>query len=203
MTTTRNMYKLLKSFIEKYTDLPSSEWQIIEKAFHKNEYKKDTMLLTEGNICGKFYFIESGIVRFFYNVDGNEITKVFTVAPYCFTSKTSFIKQEIANESIQVIDNAIIWETTYSNYKELESLNSWRIFIQKILAEVQEFAENFHLASKTKTAEIRYQKFCERYHPGIIQKIPLKYISSFLGIAPQSLSRIRKKSIVKLRKKLT
>ncbi len=186
------MCKQLKGLIKKYTELPLSEWQIIENAFHKNEYKKDSILLTEGSICRKFYFIETGIVRFFYNIDGNEITKVFTVAPYCFTSKNSFLKQIAAPENIQIIDKAIIWETTYSKYKELELLNSWRIFIQKLLSEIQEFAEEFHLQSKTETADIRYKRFCERYHPSIVQKIPLKYLSSFLGIAPQSLSRIRK-----------
>lgn len=182
----------LKGFIEKYTDLPSTEWQNIESAFQRKEYKKDIFLLKEGSICRKFYFLETGIVRFFYNVDGNEITKVFTVAPYCFTSKNSFLKQIAAPENIQVIDKAIIWETTYSKYKELEQLNSWSTFIQKLLSEIQEFSEEFHLQSKTETADIRYKRFCERYHPSIVQKIPLKFLSSFLGIAPQSLSRIRK-----------
>jgi len=182
-----------KTFIEQYTILPLTEWQIIKNSFQKKEYKKNSFILEEGSICRHFYFLESGLIRYFYNVDGNDITKVFTIAPYCFTSKTSFIKQTISKESIQVIDKAIVWETTYSKYKELEMLDSWRIFIQKILNEIQEFAEEFLLEAKTETADIRYQKLYDKYHPSIIQKIPLKYLSSYLGIAPQSLSRIRKK----------
>jgi len=65
--------------------------------------------------------------------------------------------------------------------------------MKKLLNEIQEFSENFYFEIRTITAEERYKRILKDYPEEIVNKIPLKYLSSFLGIAPQSLSRIRKK----------
>lgn len=65
--------------------------------------------------------------------------------------------------------------------------------MRKILNEIQEYTDEFFLEAKTETAETRYKNLLEKYPASLIQNIPLKHLASFLGIAPQSLSRIRKK----------
>lgn len=180
-----------KEFISRYVDLSSDDWRDIQKEFKKVEFQKNETILHEGKICKYFYFLESGLLRFYYNIDGQEITKTFTIAPYCFTSKTSFRTQSAANESIQALEKTVVWQITYDEYRKLEKLNSWNIFIRKLLNEVQEFTETLMLESKIQTAETRYKNLLENYPAPLIQKIPLKYLSSFLGIEPQSLSRIR------------
>ncbi len=117
---------------------------------------------------------------------------MFTIAPYCFTSTLSFRNQKPAEESIQALEKAIVRQTTYSKMNELAKINSWNIFIRKLVNEVQEFTESFLTEVRTETAEKRYEKLLDNYSD-LIHKIPLKHLSSFLGIAPQSLSRIRKK----------
>ena len=69
---------------------------------------------------------------------------------------------------------------------------SWAEFARKITQEVQFFTEEILLELQTETAEVRYEKMLE-ISPNLLQRIPLKYLASYLGIAPQSLSRIRKK----------
>ncbi len=90
-----------------------------------------------------------------------------------------------------------MWRLSFDQYKKLEELNSWNIFIRKLLNEIQEYAESFYLDIRTMTAENRYRKILTEYPDELVQKIPLKHLSSFLGVAPQSLSRIRKKIINK------
>jgi CRP-like cAMP-binding protein len=180
-----------KEFINRYVQLSPDDWQIIYKEFKKVEFLKNDIILQEGKICRHFYFFERGLIRFYYNIEGEEITKTFTIAPYCFTSKVSFRNQSPANESIQALEETTAWQITYGQYKKLEKVNSWNIFIRKLLNEIQEFMEKLMLESKTQTAEIRYKHLLENYPASLVQKIPLKYLSSFLGIAPQSLSRIR------------
>ncbi|MBN2730194.1 MAG: Crp/Fnr family transcriptional regulator [Bacteroidales bacterium] len=182
-----------KSFIEKYTPVSESDWELIENVFERKECKKHEFILEEDQICRHFWFLESGLIRFFYHVDGEDITKTFTIAPFVFTSRISFRKQEPANEGIQVLEDAIIWQCSKEGYLRLEKLNSWNIFMRKILNEIQEFSEVFYKEAKTMTAEARYRKLLQDYPADLIQKIPLKHISSLLGVAPQSLSRIRKK----------
>ncbi len=183
----------LREFIENYTKLTDSEWYSIELLFEIKEFNKNEIILEEGKICRYFYYLESGLIRFYNTIDGIDLTKTFTIAPYCFTSKISFRKQMASNEGIQALEKTKVWQISNVNYKKLEGLNSWNIFMRKLLNEIQEFSESFYLDIRTMTAEERYLKILEEYPNALIQKIPLKHLSSFLGIAPQSLSRIRKK----------
>jgi CRP/FNR family transcriptional regulator, anaerobic regulatory protein len=183
----------LREFIENYSKLTELEWHSIEQLFENRVFNKNEMILEEGKVCRYFYFLESGLIRFYYNIDGNDITKTFTIAPYCFTSKISFRKQTPSLEGIQALEKTEVWQITYNDYRKLEGLNSWNIFIRKLLNEIQEFSESFYLEIRTMTAEDRYKKLLVEYPNELLQKIPLKHLSSFLGIAPQSLSRIRKK----------
>jgi CRP-like cAMP-binding protein len=182
----------LRKFIENYTKLPDSDWQIIQQAFVRREFAKNEILVEEGQVCKYFYFLEKGLVRYFINSDGNDVTKFFTTAPYCFTSKNSFRNQIAADESIQALDDLVIWQTTFKQANELLELKSWGEFVRKFLHEVQNHFEEELMEVKSKTAEQRYFMLLEK-HPAEVDKIPLKYLSSYLGIAPQSLSRIRKK----------
>ena len=181
---------LLREFIEKYTALSEADWQTIEPLFTRREFRKNELILEEGKICRSFYFLESGLIRFYYDVDGTDMTKTFAIAPYCFTSTISFRKQAASGEGIQALEATVVWQVSHLNYKELEKLNSWNIFMRKLLNEIQEYSESFYLELRTMTAEDRYKKLLALYPATLLKKIPLKHLSSFLGIAPQSLSRI-------------
>jgi hypothetical protein len=74
----------------------------------------------------------------------------------------------------------------------LYRLKSWTDFARKIIQEVQFFTEEILEELQTETAELRYKKMLQN-SPALLQRIPLKHLASYLGIAPQSLSRIRKK----------
>jgi CRP-like cAMP-binding protein len=182
----------LKLFIEKHTELPKAEWEEITKYFDKRTIKKDEILLAEGKVCKYLYFLESGLLRFYILKDGNEITKFFTIAPYFFTSQASFNSGKPATENIQALENATIWRISKKQTEELFVLKSWNSFARKIIQEVQFFTEQILEEIQTETAEMRYNKMLTQ-NPELVQRIPLKHLASFLGIAPQSLSRIRKK----------
>ena len=186
------MLDSFKNFIEKYTVLPDNEWEIIKQVCEKKEFSKNEVFLKEGNVCRYFYFLETGLIRFFIYKDGNEITKMFTAAPNCFTSTSSFRNQVPANENLQSIERSVVWQIPCSKLEVLSKLNSWNTFIRKFVNEVQEFTEDFLMEVRTETAEERYKKLLNKYSD-VVLRIPLKYLSSFLGIAPQSLSRIRKR----------
>ncbi len=184
--------KEFRKFVEQYEKIPDADWELISARFRKNILPKNCNLLEQGKICKNLYFLENGLLRFFVLRDGTESTKFFTIAPYCFTSQASFNLKKPANEYIQTIEKSIIWETTYKENEELLNLKSWNSFARKITQEVQFFTEEILEELQTETAENRYQKLLNN-QPELLQRIPLKHLASFFGVAPQSLSRIRKK----------
>ncbi len=183
---------ILRKFIENYISLSTDEWKQIAGCFEKRIIEKGEVILQEGKVCKHLYFLESGLFHFYINKNGNNITKFFTEAPYFFTSQASFNAQKPATESIQAIEKSIIWQISYKQVNDLYKLRIWTDFARKIIQEVQFFTEEILEELQTETAEFRYEKILKN-NPALLKRIPLKTLASYLGIAPQSLSRIRKK----------
>ena len=178
-------------FIETFTSLKEEEWSSIAACLTRKYYKKEEILLTAGTVCKKLYFLESGYLRYFLLIDGEEVTKYFTEPPYCFTSQRSFDHQIPTDDYIQALEDSHVWEMNRSDAFALCRYASWNEFIRKLVLEVQFYTEEIMNELQSKTAEERYSELLTNGSL-ILQKVPLKYIASYLGIAPQSLSRIRK-----------
>ena len=184
--------KPLKQFIEKYTDLSNKDWELIEKSFERKEFLKDELILAEGKICRYFYFLEEGLVRFYNNHDGEDLTIYFVDAPYCFSDKESLHHGIPAKVNIQALSKCVVWQTSIDKIQEFSKLASWEAFTKNLIREITQYIEQLMITNKILSAEERYLKLLE-VHPDLTNRVPLKYLAGFLGIAPQSLSRIRKK----------
>ena len=101
-----------RKFIENYTPISDEDWQIIAQCLEFKVFEKNEIILNEGEICKHLYFLESGLLRYYLNKDGNEVTKFFTIAPYCFTSQVSFNQEKPATENIQAIEKSVVWQLT-------------------------------------------------------------------------------------------
>lgn len=181
-----------RKFVEKYQKIPDEDWLEVASYFRKSIFSKNEFILREGKICRKLYFLESGLLRYFILKDGIEITKFFTIAPYCFTSQASFNNRVPSRENIQTIEDVVVWEINYEDNHKLLALKSWNAFARKITQEVQFFTEEILEELQSETAETRYLKMLINQGE-LLQRLPLKILASYLGIAPQSLSRIRRK----------
>ena len=188
----------LRQFILQYTPISEPDWQTISDCLIRREMKRETLLLEEGKTCKHLYFLEKGLLRFFVWKDGLDITKYFTDVPYVFTSQKSFNQQVPAQESIETLEDSIIWQMTYGDAQRLLELKSWSTFIRLLVQEVQTYTEEILEALQTQTAEQRYKLLLQQ-DADLVQRVPLKHLASYLGIAPQSLSRIRKKMQQQLR----
>lgn len=183
-----------RQFITQYVYLSNEDWGRIEQNLTQLTLQKGQLLLKQGQVCRHLYFIEQGLLRFFVEDTRKEFTKFFTVAPFAFTSQKSFNLRQPSAENIQALEKSIIWQMGVDDANALLELTAWNTFIRKLIQQVQDYTENILQEMQSKTAEQRYRQMLTNNSP-LLQRVPLKYIASYLGVEPQSLSRIRKSSL--------
>lgn len=180
------------NFITNIIQLTDDEISFIKSQNQFETYKKGTLLLSEGELCKLTYFIMKGCIRSYYLIDGEEKTTEF------FTEKQgvitiSYIKNQPSEyylicleDSVVAVSNAERTQKLIENVPKLESL-----IIQmngELLAQNQEALDDF----KNLNPEMRYLKLLKT-RPDLLQRISLFHLASYLGITPESLSRIRKR----------
>jgi CRP-like cAMP-binding protein len=156
-------------------------------------YKKGKLILKAGAVCSHVYFIRKGAIRGFTKEEGKDITTWITAENEMVTSITSFDLQVPALENIQAIENCDLLAMTFDDLQQLYiQLPEFNIVTRKLLERYYRDAEGRAFISRLTKAESKYIHFL-RIHSHLSNRIPLKYIASYLGIAEETLSRVRKK----------
>ncbi len=182
----------IKEYIENITTLSVSEWNFMASLFVRREFEKGAKLISLGEIEKYLSFIEEGVVRYYIPDEEKELTFAFNFDKEFTCAYDSFITRLPAKYEQQTLSRTVIWSISYSNlqkvYKQTHTGNFWgryaaeKLFLQKSEREI---------ALLQNTAKERYLDLLQsKSH--ILQKVPLKYIASYLGVTPQALSRIRK-----------
>lgn len=153
---------------------------------------KTDFLLREGKVCKHLYFLESGAIRGFYNLEGKEITHWFAFAPEFVTSFHSFITASPSVENIQLLEGSVLHSISKEKLDALlnrhpDAERLLRMAYEKYYIRLEERFVN----AQFKTAKERYADLLQQT-PHIIERVPLGYIASYLGISAETLSRIRK-----------
>jgi CRP-like cAMP-binding protein len=184
--------------------MPFSENKIFKENYEKYKYlfkeirvKSKTILLREGEISRKIFFIKEGCLRMAFNNKGKDITFQFFFENQPVASIESFMSEQPSQFSLETIEQSII--------KVLQKKD-----FEKIMREVPELKDALHelmferlgrysklfLSFIKDTPELRYIDLLHS-EPHILQRVPQHYIASYLGITPVSLSRIRNKLLKK------
>lgn len=149
-------------------------------------------LLEPGQVCRHLYFLEEGLIRFYYVHDGEERNRYFLHEAYVFTEQTSFRQEIPSTEGIAAISAARVLRMSRTQAYALLALPAWNTFVRELVQELQSLTEQQMTEMMTLTAEARYRRMLEG-EPALMRQLPLVHLASYLGIAPPSLSRIRKK----------
>lgn len=183
-----------QAFVAKKVSLTPDEWQRTVQSLETISLTANALLLKEGQVCEYLYFVNQGLMRFFVTgADGKDTTKFFTPEHQLFSSQQSFATQTPSRENIETLENTELLAISYGALQVLYGdIPKWHTFIRRVLQEVNVMTEQIYLDSITITAEDRYRKLL-RDEPYLAQRAALKHIASYLGVTPESLSRIRKK----------
>ncbi|MES2113000.1 MAG: Crp/Fnr family transcriptional regulator [Bacteroidota bacterium] len=159
---------------------------LIEEAFPRK-----TLLLKAGQVSQRIYFIKKGFTRAYYTKGENEFSTWFMGEDEFIISVYSFFSRRPSFESIEVLEDCIVqsinWDQLQAIYKQYPEFNlTGRIITEQYYIRSEERAIQLQTLSSKK----RYEKLLRDY-PGILQKVSLGQIASYLGIKQETLSRIR------------
>lgn len=183
---------LIKHF-EQHVDLEDAEIEFIKDNIPVKKIKKNQLLLAKGETSKEFYFILKGSVRLFYMTDFEEKTAFFYFENMFVSSYESFTKQVPSKHYLQTIEDSVIAIISFEVAHKLLELFSKFDFLARVMMEeelivCQEIISSFI----TQNAEKRYLKLIsDKKH--LLQRIPQYHLATFLGVAPETLSRIRKR----------
>lgn len=184
------MQDLLFDFISRYVSLTEGEREAILSLAIFHSVKKHTILLKEGERSDDGYFVLKGCIRTYYIIDGEEKTTAFytemeALTPHCVISKApSEYYISCVNDTILLVSNPDMETEIFSKFPKFETL--CRILAEEFLAKQQINFDEF----KTSSPEQRYLNLLQK-RPDLIQRVPQHQLASYLGIKPQSLSRLR------------
>jgi CRP-like cAMP-binding protein len=187
------LYQKLKKQILSIAPFTEKELETICNCFESNSYSQKDLMVTTGVVSNKIHFIIEGLIRLYYTKDGKEITTYLACNDDFVSSYSSFINQTPSFEAIQCIEACETLEITYDKMQHLYKTIPQFEKIGRVMAEKNYLCMvDRVLKLQMVPAKEKYQDFLKSSQPKIVQRTPLIYIASFLGITPESLSRIRK-----------
>jgi CRP-like cAMP-binding protein len=193
------MLDKLKEYCKRIVPLTDNELKLIDKYFEPTSFNKKDYLLTDGKICNFIAFISEGAIRHFHLKNGIEKTCDISFANSWVTDFQSFTSGTSCIMNLQALENTTAIVITKKNLIELyKECGKYETFGRLMAEQVAQRATEIAMSLSSDKPEERYLNLIKS-HPDIFQRVQQKYIANFLGVSPESLSRIRKR-IVKKRK---
>lgn len=187
------MHEKLIALITSSVKIDIKDSEIICRYFEPLHAPKGTVLEKDQTIPSYLYFIVSGIVRQYKLTEtGNEITTHLNCPPGFITSYNHFSAQTVSDENTACITTCELLRISHSNMQDaINKYDFFKQFSREILTASLAYNEQRTLELTTLTAPERYRKLLST-QPELVKYVPVQHLASFLGIHPESLSRIRR-----------
>ena len=183
----------LYAYLLQLIPLTNEAWSDIQQRLTHRTYRKGELLVAEGKVCKEIAFITKGSFRLFKTIDGIAPTTYFSFERDWISAYSSFLSQAPSYVSIQAMEEAELLVLSYDDMQYLYAHHPvmerfGRLMAEHLFACIDERMHSLLL----KTPEERYLK---TLHDNSIyfERVPQHYIASYLGVAPESLSRIRRR----------
>jgi CRP/FNR family transcriptional regulator, anaerobic regulatory protein len=181
----------LSAHLKKLHNISEETHRFLATQFEEVRYPAKHIFQKEGDICQKVGILHKGLVRNYFNRNNRECTAWFDFDGGLIGSMYSFLTQTPYSESIEMLEDCIVYEMTYEKvFKARAQFDDFNVLVNNVVLDGY-----FQMEERTKnlmayTAVERYHLFFDT-HPDLINRIPVKYLASFLGVTPETLSRIR------------
>jgi len=185
--------EILSNYLSEILKVPKEAISACTSFYTEKKVKKGEFLLREGEVCNGTYFVEKGLLRM-YSIDKNGKEHIIQFAPetWLISDRSSLFFNENSSYFIDAVEDSEVLLLKNEFFQKLhiqfpETVESNDILLQKHIRNLQRRV-NALLAD---TAEERYLDFIKMY-PNLMLRVPQWMVASYLGITPESLSRVRK-----------
>ena len=186
-------FEFLKKALSSKVELSDNEWEDLSSRWITLSFAKNEMITNLNEVEKYFYFVASGVQRAYFLRDGQEICVGFSFDHSYSGLYDSFITKSPSRFCLQAINDSRLLAITLPDlqamYDKYKSIERWgRLFMEQMF-----LGKAYHeIAVLSYTAEERLQRLMND-SPRIFQLVPQKYLASYLGLAPETFSRLRKK----------
>ena len=187
------MKNLLEN-LKLYAPFEDKDLQVIESYFRKEKVSKNHCVLTQGQICKKIYFVRSGCFKAYYIADGKENVLDFFIEDDWFVELGSFINESPSHFYIEAIESSDLYCLSKDKFEELRNKNNqWECFYTKLLEKNIPRLIDLINDKISISNEENYHKLIKN-RPDLINRIPQYLIASYLGMTPEGLSKLRRRT---------
>lgn len=177
--------------IDNVYPLPDVAREKLAAEIDEIKLEKNTTLLRADKVETHIYFIKQGVVRAFSRYEEKEITFWFGEEGETILSMRSYVENKKGYENVELLEDCVLYQINIGSLKKLfrehiDIANWGRKLAEKELLKI----ESRMISRELLSAKQRYDALMDA-QPSLLQRVPLKYIASYLGITPVSLSRIR------------
>jgi CRP-like cAMP-binding protein len=188
------MTEKFKKFISELVEIKEQDMNKIMSCISVHNVKRNTIILSQGEVCSKIYFLATGCLRTYYiTKEGQEKTRLVSFDNTIVTALTSFTTQNPSVEHIDALEDSELLEMSQTDFFMLiDEIPAWELFYRKILELAFAFQNSRIEDLVTLSAKDRYGKLLND-RPHYIQRLSNKVVVSYLGISQETLSRLKSK----------
>ena len=181
----------LLNAVRQFIPLSTDEEQIIEQLFERHTIGPNDFFLETGEVCRYVGFVTTGLLRYYVLDDGEEHTYDFATEHTFVCNYESFLPQIPSTRFIQALEATTLLRIRYDNLQKLyETLQHGQQFGRLVAEQLFVVTLQKLTSFYRETADERYDNFL-RLFPGVAERVPQYVVASYVGIKPQSLSRLR------------
>lgn len=187
-------YSRLFGNMQKHIPLDEFDKNYLKSIFSLEDIPRKELLLRQGQLCNKLFFVESGSLRA-YNLTevGKEATVMFAIQDWWITDMHGFVDHKPAQVSLEALEDSTVLVLDFESFEILlGKIPKFERFFRILFQNAYVREQLRVLDSISLSTEERYLRFKTKY-PHIVEKITQKQIASYLGVTPEFLSTVKKK----------
>ncbi|MBL7697484.1 MAG: Crp/Fnr family transcriptional regulator [Chitinophagaceae bacterium] len=188
------MFDAIKTYYTRLVpQLSQPEWEALEKCLSIRQFRKGDFLVKAGQVCKYVSFINSGLARLYYSIDGKDVSTGFAQQGDYTSEYESFLTRKPAAQNIEALTEVEAIDLGYDDMQRLyKTYPAYQEFGRKISEFLFIMLNQRNTALLALTPEERYTNMIET-NANLLQLVPQYMLASYIGVTPEHLSRVRRK----------